>query len=70
VCEKCTRIEAELKQVSERLNVAQRELARYRGGNDQSVFTQLWNECENALKELWRLREEMDTHAATHGSDS
>jgi hypothetical protein len=66
MCDTCGRAQEEYNAAAERLRKAQRELACYVVGKELDAFKRLWNESHMALKDLWRLREEMATHAATH----
>jgi len=50
-----------------RLMAAQRELAKYKRAKDESAFAFLWKDCLSELRALWSLRQEMATHAASHG---
>jgi len=70
MCQECARIQASYEQESERLTLAQRDLARYDVRNEQGAFARLWKECESALRALWSIREEMTAHAASHGASS
>lgn len=65
ICNECQRLRDRYQATAERLTAAQRDLSNYdllRNGD----FVNLWNESERALKDLWRMREEMLAHAATH----
>jgi hypothetical protein len=64
MCDECTRLQANYREASVRLMVAQHELARYRDAKDEDA--RLWKDCLSELRALWRLREEMAIHAASH----
>lgn len=70
MCQQCVLIQVAYQQESARLSTAQRELAAYKVGNDGSAFDHLWKESESALRGLWRLREDMASHAASHAEGS
>jgi len=64
-CDECQRLRGQYEATANRLTATQRDLANYdllRSGD----FVKLWNESESALKALWRMREEMLAHAASH----
>jgi len=63
MCDRCVQLRTRYHITAEKLGVAQRELARY---SPQDQFIPRWSDCERALRELWRLREEMAAHAASH----
>jgi hypothetical protein len=67
MCDECARLRTIYTETAERLNTAQRELARYGISSRAKDFARLWTESETALKALWALREEMAKHSATHG---
>jgi hypothetical protein len=66
MCDECVGLQDQYRKTAERLTAAQRQLATYVLGRNESAFIHLWKECESALKELSLLRGEMATHAATH----
>ncbi|HEY1760621.1 MAG TPA: hypothetical protein VGG72_34920 [Bryobacteraceae bacterium] len=70
MCDRCAQLHAEYQATAEGLFAAQRELAGYEAGRDDGSFIRLWNNCLAALRGLWRLREEMLAHTATHRSDA
>ncbi len=65
VCEQCQQIHNQYDLTNERLLMAQQELARFDPGRN-GQFQVLWATCDNSLKEIWRLREEMALHLAAH----
>lgn len=69
MCAECERINELYRTTNEHLMSIQRQLAHYDAGQHAN-FVPLWNECLDALRALWRLREEMAAHVSTHGSDS
>ena len=66
MCQECARIQVLYQQASARLSTAQQDLAGHKVGNDGSSFARLWKESESALRGIWRLREEMVSHSASH----
>jgi hypothetical protein len=70
MCDECARLRDQYSKTAESLAAAQRELAVYRAANDRNSLVLLWKECENALKTLSELREEMARHATTHLTSS
>lgn len=65
ICDECQRLRGQYRATADSLMAAQRELANYELLRN-SDFVHRWNESERALKELWRVREEMVAHAAAH----
>ena len=70
MCDECVGIQEQYRATAKRLLAAQRELACYEIGRRSDSFTRLWNDCQDALKHLWELREAMTTHATRHASDA
>lgn len=65
ICNECQRLRDQYQATADRLTAAQHDLANYdllRSGD----FVRLWDESESALRNLWRMREVMLAHAATH----
>ena len=69
MCEACARLKKTHADISERLLTAQRHLARH-GASHNGDFERLWRECEDSLKTLWSLRQEMERHVCVSGDAS
>lgn len=66
MCIECERLRNVSVAAADRLVEARANLARYRPPESSDEFSSLWNECQEALRESYRLREEMARHTAAH----
>jgi len=66
MCDECARLQRSYLETTDRLRVVQQELARYGINQESGAFMKLWNECTNALRKLFEIREQMAQHSLTH----
>ena len=69
MCDECARLQQVYGETSEGLRAAQSSLARYDVRRERERLSINWERLQNCTRTLWKLRDEIARHAATHGED-